>query len=110
MVWRERRGTVIQFYDEQLKKILAQQETAVAVYDSDSFTRGHLAPELALRLVTNGRYIGIGSPNRIRAVRPLRGAFEIRDLHRASHTTRRVRNDAGELCAADWVRKHRDSL
>ena len=97
----------MQFYAEQLRKILEQQESAVAVYDADSFTRGRIPPRLALQLVDGGRYVGIGSMNRIRAVRPLRGAFAIADLHRASHTTERIRNDAGELYAAKWVLKHR---
>jgi hypothetical protein len=97
----------MQFYAEQLRKILEKQESDVAVYDADSFTRGHVSPRLALKLVAGGRYVGIGSVNRIRAVRPLRGSFEIRQLHQASRTTERIRNEAGDLCAADWVREHR---
>lgn len=97
----------MQFIGNQLKNILEQQQREVAVYDSRSYPRGSVKPATALRLLDLGSYVGIGNPKRIRAIRPLNGNMTIGQIHQASHTTVRPRNDRGVLFAPDWVVEHR---
>lgn len=97
----------MQFIGNQLKSILERQQREVAVYDSRSYSRGTVKPATALRLLELGTYIGIGNPNRIRAIRPLDGYMTIGQLHQASNMTVRPRNKDGALFAPDWVVEHR---
>jgi hypothetical protein len=97
----------LQFIGNQLKSILERQQREVAVYDSRSYPRGTVKPATALRLLELRTYIGIGNPNRIRAIRPLDGYMTIGQLHQASNMTIRPRNKDGALFAPDWVVEHR---
>ena len=97
----------MQFIGNQLKNILEQQQREVAVYDSRSYPRGSVKPATALRILELGTYVGIGNPKGIRAIRPLNGNMTISQLHQASHTTARPRDDRGSLYAPDWVVEHR---
>src|SRR3990170_68722 len=97
----------MQFAGQQLEAILSVQDRAVAVYDSDGFLRDEVRPKTAVRIAAAGNYVGIGNRRRIRYLRPLNGTFDLRRLHDASRTTRRVTNDEGQLIGGPWFREHK---
>ena len=97
----------MQFAGGQLATILNAQNQEVEVYDSEGFLRGEVRPQIAVRIASRGNYVGVGNRRRIRYLRPLDGVFDIRRLHDASRTTRRVKNDRGQLISGPWFREHR---
>jgi len=99
--------TQMQFAGGQLEEILNGQNQEVEVYDSDGFLRGQVRPRIAVRIASAGNYVGVGNRRRIHYLRPLNGAFDIRRLHDASRTTRRVRNDQDQFVGGPWVREHK---
>lgn len=97
----------MQFSGQQLEAILSTQDEEVEVYDSEGFLRGQVRPRVAVRITCAGNYVGIGNRRRIRYLRPLNAVFDLRRLHDASRTTRRVRNDLDQLVGGPWVREHK---
>lgn len=66
-----------------------------------------LSPAEALRKAESGHYVGVGSPRRIRHLRPAEECASIRALA-ASCFTRRIRNGAGLIIEFRKILEHKD--
>ena len=96
----------MQFYGDELKKILGGQDKSVEVYDSGGFLRGEFSSSVAARMMLQG-YVGVGNRRRIRYLRPLNTAHELSDLRNGSRTTKRAKGDSGQFLGGHTLREHR---
>jgi hypothetical protein len=96
----------VQFEGTKLLDLIATTATPIEILDETGNLRGSLDQKTAAWLARNGRYVGVGNIRRIRHLRPLGSVVDPRRLSAASRMTRRIRNDAGVIISAPWIREH----
>ncbi len=91
----------MEFSGPQLSAILERQAPAVAVFNLAGVCTGEVAPGMAAKIATEGRYVGIGHKKRIRYIRPAQCG-----LWHGHRTTERLRGEGGQIIAPPWIQKH----
>ena len=94
----------MQFSGPELEGILSRQESAVAIYDEDSYYVDIVQPQVALREAKRVTCFGVGNRKRIRYLRRSRQQYQ---LHDGSRVTRRLRGEVGPLGDQRRMREHR---
>jgi hypothetical protein len=92
---------VSQFSGESLVSVLQQQSTFVSI-KYKSRIMGGISPEAAVALVNEkpDQYFGVGNQKRIRFLR-YESRTSLSQIHAASQTTRRIRDDRGRFAYRD---------
>lgn len=90
---------------EELIRLLTANTKPIQLRSGRNMVR-LLCPAEALQKAKSGRYVGVGSPRRVRHLRCAEQIASPRPLD-ASCFTRRLRNDGGELIASPVILEHK---
>ena len=90
---------------EKLLQLLSKNTKPIQLRSGRNMVR-LLSPAEALKRARTGRYIGVGSPRRVRYLRYFEQAAPVRPLAPSSFI-RRVRNDSGMLIAGPITVEHK---